>query len=349
MMIAITDGEDCVTGKATAREAETVLKDKGIPLYALAVDVGKEEYINSFGEFARSTGGTLSIFKEGESASLLNQIRETVENSCIAVFSGSTNVATNKREDFTIKFQSHGERITREVVPSRWIPDEQAPFVEKTKREGEQEIHLTFSEPVLGADKPSNYQVHKGEEAIPIGSVSYEKETREAVLTFAQPLYTGDYQISFSDITDASMEKNPLTEGAGLKTEGIEPEEEPKSFLEKWWGLLAGIFLLLLLVVVAVVLGVYKKVKKNKGIIYVDGKAALASQVDVKQHVSTTSLPSKQVTLVLKDAKSGVTRLNVTINGSAMIGRSGECEVYFDDGKMSRQHYALETDGTEVF
>ena len=113
--------------------------------------------------------------------------------------------------------------------------------------------------------------------------------------------------------------------------------------------MILGILLAVLAAAVAIVLVVYKKVKKNKGILYVDGKAALASNVDVKQHVATTSLPSKEVVLVLRDAQNGVNRLKVTINGSAMIGRSGECEVYFDDGKMSRQHYVLETDGTDVF
>lgn len=349
VIVAITDGEDCVTGQETAREAETLLKDKGIPLYALAVDVGKEEYLNSFGEFARNTGGTLSIFKEGESFSLLAGIRETIQNSCVAVFSGKDNVASNQREDFTIKFQDHGERVTREVIPTRWIRDEQPPSVSETALKGKREIRIAFSEPVLGAETAANYQVYTGEEAVTIDSVSYEKETSSAVLTFEEPLYTGTYEISFSNITDASMEKNPLEESCHLETEGIEPEEPQKSFLETWWGLILGILLAVLAAAVAIVLVVYKKVKKNKGILYVDGKAALASNVDVKQHVATTSLPSKEVVLVLRDAQNGVNRLKVTINGSAMIGRSGECEVYFDDGKMSRQHYVLETDGTDVF
>ena len=81
VIITITDGEDCVTGKATANEAMSELNHKGIPMYAVAVDVGKEEYINSFGEFARNTGGTLNIFNSGTCLDILNQIRSTVQDS----------------------------------------------------------------------------------------------------------------------------------------------------------------------------------------------------------------------------------------------------------------------------
>lgn len=32
-----------------------------------------------------------------------------------------------------------------------------------------------------------------------------------------------------------------------------------------------------------------------------------------------------------------------------MAGRSKDCDIYFDDPKMSRQHFALETDGMDVY
>ena len=114
-------------------------------------------------------------------------------------------------------------------------------------------------------------------------------------------------------------------------------------------SLLAGVITVVAAGVIIVVLVVYKKVKKNKGVIYVDGKAALASNVDVKQHVSVVNLPQKTVTFLLQNQISGKSELKVTINGSAMAGRSDDCDIYFDDPKMSRQHFALETDGTDVY
>ncbi|HIZ21524.1 MAG TPA: FHA domain-containing protein [Candidatus Blautia faecigallinarum] len=353
VIITITDGEDCVTGQATAAEAQNTLKDKGIPLYAFAVDVGKEEFINSFGEFARNTGGTLNIFSQGDSIELFRQIKSVIQKSCVARFHSATNVASNEREDLTVKFLTKKVRKTREVVPTRWYPDTEAPGIVKAEVLGEREIRLTFSESVLGADSQGNYKIEKEGETIPIGSVFYsEEESPSTVLTFEEPLYTGTYTLSFSNITDDSMEKNPLSEPCTIQTEGIEPVEEKsdlEKFLEKWWWLLILIALLIAAGIISTAVVFYRKIKKNKGVIYVDGKATLASNVDVKQHISTRDLPQKKIVLVIRDKVNGKCETNVTINGSLMVGRSGECDVYFDDERMSRQHFALETDGTDVY
>lgn len=352
VIITVTDGEDCVTGQATAAEALNTLNSKGVPLYAVAVDVGKEEYINSFGEFARNAGGTLSIYSQGESSEVFSQIRSTIQNSFVADFHSATNVASNQKEDFTIKFTEHKVSDTREVVPTRWIPDTEAPEVIDFALQGENEIRLTFSESVLGADSQGNYKVEKDGKAIAIGSVFYTQEDAPAsVLTFPAPLYEGNYKISFSGITDRSMEKNALTEPCTVISDLQEPMEEPEEpgFLEKWWWIPVLIFLAVLIAVIVIVIIVYKKVRKNKGVIYVDGHATLASNVDVKQHVSSRELPQKTIKLSVRDKINGQCEMNVTINGSTMVGRSSECDVYFDDLKMSRQHFVLETDGKDVF
>ena len=61
------------------------------------------------------------------------------------------------------------------------------------------------------------------------------------------------------------------------------------------------------------------------------------------------NLPQKTVTFLMKDQINGKCELKITINGSAMAGRSDDCDIYFDDPKMSRQHFALETDGNDVY
>ncbi len=346
VIITITDGEDCVTGQATSNEAMNELNHKGIPMYAVAVDVGKEEYINSFGEFARNTGGTLSIFNSGTCLELLNQIRSTVQDSYVAFFHSDTNVASNTREDLTVKFLDQQVTDTKEVIPTRWIPDTEAPTVTEWKKESDKELKLTFSEKVLNAGDAADYKVERDGQSVAIDSVFYsEKETPYAVLTFKDKLYKGDYQIKFSGITDCSMEKNDLTGMDDFELDGAR-QGRSSAF---WMSLIAGIAVAVTLGVIVVILVVYKKVKKNKGVIYVDGKAALASNVDVKQHVSVVNLPQKTVTFLLRDQISGNCELKVTINGSAMAGRSEDCDIYFDDPKMSRQHFALETDGNDVY
>ena len=346
VIITITDGEDCVTGQATSNEAVSELNHKGIPMYAIAVDVGKEEYINSFGELARNTGGTLSIFNSGTCLDLMNQIRNTVQHSYVAFFHSDTNVASNTREDLTVKFLDQQVTDTKEVIPTRWIPDTEAPQVVQWEKESDNELKLTFSEKVLNADNLADYKVERDGEAVAVDSVFYsEKETPYAVLTFKDKLYTGNYQINFSGITDCSMEKNGITKLDSFDLDGAK-KGKSTTF---WIILIAGIAAVVVAGVIIVVVVTYKKVKKNKGVIYVDGKATLASNVDVKQHVSVVNLPQKTVTFLMKDQINGKCELKITINGSAMAGRSDDCDIYFDDPKMSRQHFALETDGNDVY
>lgn len=346
VIITITDGEDCVTGQATSNEAVSELNHKGIPMYAIAVDVGKEEYINSFGELARNTGGTLSIFNSGTCLDLMNQIRNTVQDSYVAFFHSDTNVASNTREDLTVKFLDQQVTDTKEVIPTRWIPDTEAPQVVQWEKESDNELKLTFSEKVLNADNLADYKVERDGEAVAVDSVFYsEKETPYAVLTFKDKLYTGNYQINFSGITDWSMEKNGITKLDSFDLDGAK-KGKSTTF---WIILIAGIAAVVVAGVIIVVVVTYKKVKKNKGVIYVDGKATLASNVDVKQHVSVVNLPQKTVTFLMKDQINGKCELKITINGSAMAGRSDDCDIYFDDPKMSRQHFALETDGNDVY
>lgn len=346
VIITITDGEDCVTGQATSNEAVSELNHKGIPMYAIAVDVGKEEYINSFGELARNTGGTLSIFNSGTCLDLMNQIRNTVQDSYVAFFHSDTNVASNTREDLTVKFLDQQVTDTKEVIPTRWIPDTEAPQVVQWEKESDNELKLTFSEKVLNADNLADYKVERDGEAVAVDSVFYsEKETPYAVLSFKDKLYTGNYQINFSGITDCSMEKNGITKLDSFDLDGAK-KGKSTTF---WIILIAGIAAVVVAGVIIVVVVTYKKVKKNKGVIYVDGKATLASNVDVKQHVSVVNLPQKTVTFLMKDQINGKCELKITINGSAMAGRSDDCDIYFDDPKMSRQHFALETDGNDVY
>lgn len=344
--IAVTDGEDYVTGQETAQEALKTLNSKSIPLYAMAVDVGKNEYINSFGEFARNTGGTLSIYKEGDSFATLSGIKNTVEGAFKVIFQGENNIVSNTREDLTIKFLDHKVTKNIEVLPARWVEDSENPLVDGIEKVDNNHLKITFSEPVEGAENTSGYRIMKDKKAVVPTEVTYvggEKPTAE--LTFADPLITGTYEFSFINMTDVSMEKNALDGTQTKEITGVKEENQYIRMLKDWWWIL-------LIVVFAIVLGVililYRKVKRNKGVIYVEGKAAFASSVDVKQHVSSADIPTKKVFFRVRDRKNGNCSLDVAISGSTIVGRSDMCDVYFDDPKMSRQHFVLETDGTDI-
>lgn len=41
--------------------------------------------------------------------------------------------------------------------------------------------------------------------------------------------------------------------------------------------------------------------------------------------------------------------MQARINGSAIVGRSSICDIYFDDLSMSKQHFALEVEKGNVY
>ena len=42
-------------------------------------------------------------------------------------------------------------------------------------------------------------------------------------------------------------------------------------------------------------------------------------------------------------------RMELAIDKSMIVGRSSICDLYFDDKRMSRQHFALEWDGRDMY
>ena len=64
----------------------------------------------------------------------MNQIRNTVQDSYVAFFHSDTNVASNTREDLTVKFLDQQVTDTKEVIPTRWIPDTTGSSVGKRER-----------------------------------------------------------------------------------------------------------------------------------------------------------------------------------------------------------------------
>lgn len=57
------------------------LKNQGLPVYAMAADYEKNSVIDSFGEFARNTGGSLQIFGQEGALDALQSIRNRLQNS----------------------------------------------------------------------------------------------------------------------------------------------------------------------------------------------------------------------------------------------------------------------------
>lgn len=348
--LIISDGEDVAVGKTTKDEALKTLQTNGIPVYGIAPEYAKKEYVDAYGEFVRETGGNLWTAQNADVADKFSEIQNYLESAVKISFLAGGNKVSNSMETLSIQFTDTDVTKTKEVGVYRWQKDLQAPELLSIEKYGSNQMKLVFSEAVEGAEDVSNYQVLlNGETAVIIETAGYLDDSQtEVILTMADDFIQGEYTISCMNIVDCSMEQNVIQNEVKQYVEGIAkevPEVIPKEtnpvkiFLQDWWWTLviAGIIIL-----AAVILGVYKSVKKNGGIVYVDGKPSFVSRISRKQHVEIKSPNGKNLTLIVNGKNKTPVEMDVSLYDSIIVGRSDICDVFFDDERMSRQHFALE-------
>ena len=85
------------------------------------------------------------------------------------------------------------------------------------------------------------------------------------------------------------------------------------------------------------------------GVVYVDGKPVMAADVELHKHVSIQE--EKGMPFYLRVSVKGNRPEDMTLhmNGSFIVGRAQICNLYFDDKRMSRQHFVLEWDGQNMY
>lgn len=383
IVIVISDGKDCADDTRSVESVQTKLIARGIPLYTVAVENNEGDseteisnYRGKFAALARNTGGIPCVAQEnGTVLDGLNSVKNAVMNSYRVKLKASSNKVTHENEDFVLKFLSAGNMSdTCSVLVSRNQSDTTAPQITSIVSEEENVIKITFSEPVENADTVSNYSVKKDAKSIPVNQVRKGDDGENAVLLiFSQELYEADYSIKVSNVTDASNEANPLenpehtlrttwqepTEAPTEPPIETEPPTEPESETEeeesvgelilKWWPIVLTVVVVILIIIIIVIV---RKIKKKKGVLIIDDHIVDPGQVDIKQHVGfaqSDNLPKKNIVLWISNGVDEPKRMEVLVNGSAIVGRSTQCDVYCDDPMMSRQHFVLEVEGVNLF
>lgn len=343
IVLVISDGEDFAVGTSTSDEATEALYDRNMPVYAMGISDTAKENLNQFGETARSLGGTLTIFTAEEAGSALEALESTWASTWVVSASASTNVIDNQKNALSIKQSSTGVTRSKEVYLTSSQTDSDAPRIESVAKSGDRQLTVTFSENVTGADNSNAWEIVYDGKTLAVTTAVYDEDTYTAVLTFENDFYTGTYEISAPGITDLSMEKNQVENTKSLDIEGLEPEKEPTGFVklwETWWWVLP---VAAVIIVIVVVLIVWHKIKKNRGIVYVDGKASLVNNVEEKQRIAIEKQKGLPITLELVGGgQGGKKKIDAVINGSLIVGRSSICELSFDDARLSRQHFVLE-------
>ena len=347
IVIAVTDGEDVFKGGNTKSEAMNALEEAGIVLYAFGLDDANEKYIDSLGELARSTGGELSLVRSSNLLSAAQQMDEHLFNCLVIRAFSKSNIADGTKKKLVLKVESEGEEYIASVSVSVdfWQEDTVAPRVKSAEVVSDNVLEVTYSENVANADDMDSYEMTKDDqESLMISKTVYDEQSYKATIYFEQPVYSGEYTLTVSDIVDVSMEKNPLENS--IITMSVETELEPPNkrsetstinysadvgFLEEYlWVIIVGV-VLILAGIVALVIIIRRKNVKRELIIHGDGADA-----GMQHYVKGSS--GIQIKLTIVEANKTERSLNTIIDKTLSLGRSDECDIFFDDMEMSRVH-----------
>lgn len=361
VLIVVSDGEDFATGKKMAQEALASLKDKGLPVYAACIRDTDKANINSFGEFSRTSGGKMVTFSAAEGTGVLTGIAADLQDDLCAEYRAESNVVSNKEENFSFQFADDSV-LSRAVMNVHWIPDNEAPYLISGEAIGTQQIRLLFSEPMTGLAGAANYVVTLDGQEIGVTGVAYDEEDETKItLTLAEPVQNGIYKITGANLTDASMEKNPLEGSLQVTIKGVEPPSNPeppkppKFDGPNYAGL---IFLLVLavivLIIVVVVVNKKKKDKENaqEGSGGNSGSSISSVVLQDEAFRSRVVLPPGQklpLNVVIAARGRRPEKTVWELGSSLIVGRSSICDIAVEDIEMSRQHFCLEREGGNVF
>ena len=105
--------------------------------------------------------------------------------------------------------------------------------------------------------------------------------------------------------------------------------------MKYWW-------VIVIVAIALVALIVLLTIRRNKGIVNVDGKIVYGSKVQRKYHMQVKEHNTRDLKLAISVNGGKAYLQEVTLVESIIVGRSSMCDVYFDDAKMSRQHFSVE-------
>ena len=182
-------------------------------------------------------------------------------------------------------------------------------------------------------NEPSNYRIQSVTEQEDgkiwtVESVSASSKGNEAdvTLTVTEDFYNGDYILRCSNIKDKSQDQNKMDVETEFTVEnGLDARTAAiKSALQSYWWI--GFILLVILIGTILILVIRKR---KVEIVQVDPD-------ELKKAVS------RKIRLTITDRAGVIKDVEWDVEGSLFIGRSEICNIYFDDERLSKQHFVIE-------
>jgi len=345
--LVITDGKDVSeAGSTTVNELSSKLNAASLPLYAVGLGSNKT-YLDALGELARTSGGSLYKMDRKNSPELFSNIFYHLNSGYRLTLKAANNIVDQKEKLLTIRYDGEAAQVgmSINVTMNAWQPDTAAPTVKSIRQDGEKNLLVTFSEDVIGADNAANYTLRDRSDAdaaqIPIASVSYDANAHEANILLAEPLYAGEHALIIKNITDRSMEQNPMdSEAAGIVFEATGRTREEAKVEEQRESVPTVLIAVVAILVVAVIVIICILASRKKK------QQAQAEVIGVlpedQEQVIVRPVTGRQVNIRLMEASGTERRITASIATSYVVGRSeGCCDLVIKDSQLSRQHFRL--------
>lgn len=348
-VIAFSDGVDLQKGNTTFSEVLEQYRSHELPLYAACCENTSKDAADKFGELARISGGEISLIENENS---FKSFLKTINDVTIVKFKAQSNYADGKDRQLSIKIGSAQVNCNVPIVHS--TADTVAPKVEQIAFDAENNIFLiSFSEEVEGAQQAASYIIKNSKgKSIEVVGVTYSETTGVYSIKVKEQIKKDTYTFEFSGITDISQEANPVSDKLSVivkknaKVQGLS--------ITGLAVIIVAVVFFVLVIAVIVILTSKKKPSESSG--FVDYKKnptgtvvekELLESANVKHHLKVSA--SFKVGLAVKTGSSAVQNISIDVLSSAIIGRSDVCDVYIDDPKLSRQHFAIENENGGLY
>lgn len=348
IVLLITDGEDDSKGKdidkvSTAEEVGGAT----VPVYGILMkrDRGGEDEKMAYTRnkiLAEKTcrGYYYDCTSEGTAKSVekaFKTIKGIIQDETYVVHLNASTNQTTGRSQLNLTIDNTAANAVS-IDYSDYKADEYAPeVVGEVKKTSADTIEFSLQDDngvnQSDANKKSHYKLQSKKEdnsgkVWTIDSVSAvtEGDQTKVTLKVTEKLYTGDYVLTLSDIRDQSQDGNAMDspveftveDGVNATVAGVK-----NVFKAYWWILL----ILLVILIGALVIRAIRK------------KAVKIVEVNPDDLVKADK---KLIRLTITDRAGAIKDVEWEVEGSLFVGRSNICNIYFDDDRLSKQHFVIE-------
>lgn len=336
--IVFTDGVDEDNkAKRTFDETKNLLKSHDLPVYAMCMDYATSESKEKLGEISRVSGGTNYIYSTENIQTTFDELTNNAFSCVKLSFLKSNNKAGDKDKNLSISVDGVALPVVTVYESSVRIKDDtSAPTFTAEYSKEDKCLVITYSEAVNGADDPTSYVITDSDgNAVAVDSVSYDTASKTASLYFSGRFYSDTYTIDLSGITDDSASANKPS----AITVELKAHSPALKILDHWWLILIPFFVIIIVLLVLIVVKRKRKVTNVKELFEVENE----QNYEVKHHIVNAVKGREMKLEIMTDNVRN--EIKTRIVTSLIFGRSDTCDICIDDVKLSRQHFAFETQG----